>query len=189
MLIENIACSYTVRIGLLYVISGFGGSLFSALFIQSNISVGASGALFGLLGGMLSELITNWAMYANKVLFEMLSIELWISKMNVATVSYIVGLSNYIQLWWSVQIAAFVTLVVIIAINLAVGILPHVDNFAHIGGFATGFLLGFVFLIRPQFGWIAKRYSPPGYSTSSSHKFKIYQCVLWLVSLILLIVG
>lgn len=54
-------------IGLLFVISGFGGSLLSALFIQSNISVGASGALFGLLGAMLSELITNWSMYDNKV--------------------------------------------------------------------------------------------------------------------------
>ncbi|KAK7257813.1 hypothetical protein RIF29_32058 [Crotalaria pallida] len=55
-----------VRIGLLYVISGFGGSLLSALFIQSGISVGASGALFGLLGAMLSELLTNWTIYANK---------------------------------------------------------------------------------------------------------------------------
>ncbi|XP_008785581.1 RHOMBOID-like protein 2 [Phoenix dactylifera] len=55
-----------VRIGSLYVMSGFGGSVLSALFIQSRISVGASGALFGLLGGMLSELITNWTIYTNK---------------------------------------------------------------------------------------------------------------------------
>ncbi|XP_073052580.1 RHOMBOID-like protein 1 [Primulina eburnea] len=142
-----------VRIGFLYLISGLGGSLLSALFIQTNISVGASGALFGLLGGMLSELITNWSIYANKV-------------------------------------AAFLTLVIIIAINLAVGILPHVDNFAHIGGFLSGFLLGFVFLIRPQFRWVNQRYAPPGYSsTSNSPKFKAYQCILWLVSLILMIVG
>ncbi|KAL2485218.1 RHOMBOID-like 1 [Abeliophyllum distichum] len=141
-----------VRIGLLYLISGLGGSLLSALFIQSNISVGASGALFGLLGGMLSELITNWTMYANKV-------------------------------------AALVTLVIIIAINLAVGILPHVDNFAHIGGFLSGFLLGFVFLIRPQFGWVNQRYAPTGYSSiSTKPKFKMYQCILWAFSLILLIV-
>lgn len=39
----------------------------SALFIQAGISVGASGALFGLLGSMLSELITNWSIYVNKV--------------------------------------------------------------------------------------------------------------------------
>nr|XP_028945154.1 RHOMBOID-like protein 1 [Malus domestica] len=42
------------------LMSGFGGSLLSALFIQYGISVGASGALFGLLGSMLSELISNW---------------------------------------------------------------------------------------------------------------------------------
>ncbi|KAL8480351.1 hypothetical protein ACS0TY_027045 [Phlomoides rotata] len=140
-----------VRIGLLYLISGFGGSLLSSLFIQSNISVGASGALFGLLGGMLSELITNWSIYANKV-------------------------------------AALVTLVLIIVINLAVGILPHMDNFAHIGGFLTGFLLGFVFLIRPQFGWVNQRYSPVGSPAPPSPKFKTYQCILWVVSLILLII-
>ncbi|KAI8556645.1 hypothetical protein RHMOL_Rhmol05G0270200 [Rhododendron molle] len=138
------------RIGLLYLIAGFGGSLLSALFIRSNISVGASGALFGLLGAMLSELITNWASYVNKV-------------------------------------AALLTLVIIVVINLAVGILPHVDNFAHIGGFLSGFLLGFVLLIRPQFGWVSQGYARPGYSTKP--KFKIYQRILWIISLILLIVG
>ncbi|MED6171413.1 Retinoblastoma-like protein 1 [Stylosanthes scabra] len=142
-----------VLIGLLFVISGFGGSLLSALFIQSNISVGASGALFGLLGGMLSELITNWSIYDNKL-------------------------------------AALFTLVIIIVVNLAVGILPHVDNFAHIGGFLTGFLLGFVFLIRPQFGWVHQRYAPIHYSPGRTKtKFKKYQCVLWVLSLVILIVG
>ncbi|KAJ6326803.1 hypothetical protein OIU78_013814 [Salix suchowensis] len=81
-----------VRVGIIYLVSGFGGSILSALFIQQNISVGASGALFGLLGAMLSELLTNWTIYANKI-------------------------------------AAVFTLVIIIAINLAVGLLPHVDNF------------------------------------------------------------
>lgn len=52
------------------MLSGFGGSLLSTLTIDedSKISVGASGALFGLLGAMLSELITNWTIYANKVI-------------------------------------------------------------------------------------------------------------------------
>lgn len=48
--------------------AGFGGSLSSALHLEHNISVGASGALFGLLGAMLSELFMNWTIYANKVI-------------------------------------------------------------------------------------------------------------------------
>ncbi|KAL0648454.1 hypothetical protein Bca4012_046745 [Brassica carinata] len=46
---------------------GMGGSILSSLFIRNDISVGASGALFGLLGSMLSELLTNWTIYSNKV--------------------------------------------------------------------------------------------------------------------------
>ncbi|CAL8999187.1 unnamed protein product [Prunus brigantina] len=141
-----------VRIGLLYVLSGFGGSLLSSLFIQYGISVGASGALFGLLGSMLSEIIANWTMYENKL-------------------------------------AALLTLIVIVIVNLAVGILPHVDNFAHIGGFLSGFLLGFVFLIRPQFKWLTQRNAPPGHdSTPVKSKHKTYQYVLWVLALIILIV-
>lgn len=56
-----------MKIAILYVLSGFGGSLLSSINLHSTISVGASGALFGLLGAMLSELITNWTIYANKV--------------------------------------------------------------------------------------------------------------------------
>lgn len=49
------------------MIAGLGGSVMSGLFVRSNISVGASGAVFGLLGAMLSELIVNWTIYDNKV--------------------------------------------------------------------------------------------------------------------------
>ncbi|KAG2681260.1 hypothetical protein I3760_11G136100 [Carya illinoinensis] len=139
-----------MRVGMLYLLSGFGGSILSSLFIQNNISVGASGALFGLLGAMLSELITNWTVYSKKA-------------------------------------AALFTLIFIIAINLAVGILPHVDNFAHIGGFLTGFLLGFVLLPQPQFGWAESQYLPANSSVCS--KYKPYQYVLGVLSLVLLIVG
>ncbi|CAN6442695.1 unnamed protein product [Victoria cruziana] len=140
-----------LKIGVLYVLSGLGGSLLSALFIQSNISVGASGALFGLLGSMLSELLTNWTIYANKL-------------------------------------AALLTLVFMISLNLAVGVLPHVDNFAHIGGFISGFLLGFVILIRPQYGWVNKKYLPQGYNKPCVSKYKTYQYLLLIIALILLLI-
>ncbi|RCV39776.1 hypothetical protein SEVIR_8G260500v4 [Setaria viridis] len=161
------------RIGLVYLISGFGGSLMSALFIRSSVvSVGASGALFGLIGSMLSELITNWSLYANKA-------------------------------------AALASLVLVIAVNLALGILPHVDNFAHIGGLVSGFLLGFVFLVRPQFAWLdhqrmvaaaaaaaaasggAPPPPPPAGAAGGAvkRKHKTYQYVLWAAAAVLLVVG
>lgn len=55
------------KVGLVYLFSGLGGSVLSVLFIRNGVSVGASGALFGLLGAMLSELITNWTIYTNRV--------------------------------------------------------------------------------------------------------------------------
>ncbi|KAL2923320.1 RHOMBOID-like protein 1, partial [Bienertia sinuspersici] len=61
--------------------------------------------------------------------------------------------------------AALLTLILVIILNLAVGVLPHVDNFAHIGGFITGFLLGFILLIRPQFGWVSQKHARPGLMT------------------------
>lgn len=85
------------------------------------------------------------------------------------------------------QVAALLTLLVIVLINLAVGILPHVDNFAHIGGFLTGFLLGFILLPRPQFGWLERHNLPAGVRVRS--KYKAYQYVLLVVSLILLLTG
>ncbi|KAK6142170.1 hypothetical protein DH2020_005225 [Rehmannia glutinosa] len=142
----------SLRVGLLYVISGIGGSLLSSLFVRNTISVGASGALFGLLGAMLSELLVNWTIYENKL-------------------------------------ESLLSLLLIILINMAVGILPHVDNFAHLGGFITGFLLGFVLLIRPQFGYINKKKAPGYIITSSKSKYKAYQCVFLIVSVILLTVG
>ncbi|KAK6117095.1 hypothetical protein DH2020_049140 [Rehmannia glutinosa] len=155
---------HAVRVGLIYLLSGIGGSILSSLFIQRNISVGASGALFGLLGAMLSELFTNWTIYTNKVCAAATSL----NKQELTA-------------------AALFTLIVIIAINLAVGILPHVDNFAHIGGFMTGFLLGFVLLARPQFGWSERRHRPA--DTRLKSKYTVYQYVFWIVAAILLIVG
>ncbi|KAL5069934.1 hypothetical protein RYX36_020821 [Vicia faba] len=139
-----------LRMGLIYLLSGFGGSVLSSLFIQNSISVGASGALFGLLGAKLSELLANWTIYSDKL-------------------------------------TALLDLLTIIVINLVIGIFPLVDNFAHIGGFATGLLLGFILLPRPQYGWLEQPCLPAGIRLKS--KFKAYQYILVIVSLILLIVG
>lgn len=155
----------------------------SALFVRNNISVGASGALFGLLGAMLSELLTNWSIYENKVYrirFNTCCPQQCFKKWTVI-------LHGSFLIY---QLATLLTLILIILINLAVGILPHVDNFAHLGGFVAGYLLGFVLLIRPQFGYVSQKNAPPGYFLHSKKaKYKIYQYILLIISLILLIAG
>jgi uncharacterized Tic20 family protein len=88
----------------------------------------------------------------------------------------------------NLQAAALVTLLVVIAINLAIGILPHVDNFAHIGGFLTGFLLGFVFLMRPHYGWM-QRYVLPSDVKYTTKKYLAYQWALLAVASVLAVVG
>ena len=45
---------------------------------EITISVGVSGAVFVLMGAMVSKLFTNWTIYANKVTFTFCSICLWL---------------------------------------------------------------------------------------------------------------
>ncbi|KAH0658399.1 hypothetical protein KY289_027147 [Solanum tuberosum] len=137
-----------VRIGIIYLFSGIGGSILTSLFIQRSVSVGASGALFGLIGAKFSEIIANW----------------------------------------SVSVGALFTLLLIVVINLAAGMLPHVGNFAHIGGFMTGLLLGFVLLVPPHVGRAENDQNLPVVDHVYS-KYKAYRNVFGLLSLILLVTG
>ena len=57
-----------MRIGVTYLPSAFFGGLVCSLFVRNRPAVASSGALFGLLGAMLSGLILNWKVYSNKVL-------------------------------------------------------------------------------------------------------------------------
>ncbi|CAI5487635.1 unnamed protein product [Closterium sp. Naga37s-1] len=104
----------------IYLLSGVFAAVFSCLFLDTQISVGASGALFGLVGACLSELLINWKLYDNRF-------------------------------------SALMTLLILIAINLAIGLMPYIDNFAHIGGCIAGFFLGFALLLKPQHGFIDLR--------------------------------
>ena len=62
--------------GCVYFLSGIGGSLFSTLFIENRVSVGSSGALFGLMGAIVSEIVPNWSKHEGKVVFNTFSIPL-----------------------------------------------------------------------------------------------------------------
>ncbi|KAK2659578.1 hypothetical protein Ddye_006111 [Dipteronia dyeriana] len=79
-----------LRTGTIYILSAFVGSLVAALFIRNIPAVGSSGALFGLLGAMLSGLIRNWNLYNDK--FAALALLFFVSMINFA-----IGLLPYVD--------------------------------------------------------------------------------------------
>lgn len=63
-------------------------------------------------------------------------------------------LADLIQNWSLLQAPAknLVSLLITILISLAIGLLPGVDNFAHVGGFVMGIVTGFIFLPNLSYG-------------------------------------
>lgn len=102
------------RIAIVYLASGIGGTMLSAILIPYQPEVGASGALYGILATLVVEVIKNWSLFSNP----------------------------FIEL---------LKLVLLICFLLLAGLLPWIDNFAHIGGFLFGFLTSFVFLPHINF--------------------------------------
>lgn len=104
----------TVRIGFLYVISGIAATLFSAVFVPREISVGASGAIFGLFGALWADVVQNYSTLPK-------------------------GRCKYI---------GFLFLQTVF--SLGFGLLPWLDNYAHLGGFCCGFCTGLCLLVDPR---------------------------------------
>ncbi len=109
----------------IYVLAGLSGSIASYAFNLSastnSIGVGASGAVFGILGALVAFFLSHRNM---------------LGEMGRQTL---------------------IGLLVLAAINLVFGfVAPGVDNFAHMGGFAGGLLLGMVYSpnYRPVYNFI-----------------------------------
>jgi len=100
------------RVAAIFLPAGLLSSVASGVFLPGVASVGASGAIFGLLGAQLSDFIQNFGTFENRC-------------------------------------ATAVSMLLCTSVNLAIGVVvPQLNNFAHIGGFAAGMLLGFVVLIE-----------------------------------------
>jgi rhomboid protease GluP len=106
----------------LYLVCGLGGSAASLTWHPSIVSAGASGAIFGLYGGLLGFLVRHRGSIPSESLASL-------RKGALTFIGY----------------------------NLLFGLRPGVDMAAHLGGLATGFVLG-LFLIQP----------PATFSSSSS---------------------
>jgi rhomboid protease GluP len=92
------------RFAAIYLLSGIAGAIASFMF-SPYPSVGASGALFGLIGALLPLLYRNRSVLADTR-------------------------------------RRIVSIVQVIVINLAIGLLPGIDDWAHLGGLVGGLSLG-----------------------------------------------
>src|SRR5581483_611644 len=97
------------RLILCYLVTGLGGSIASVTMHPDTISVGASGAIFGLFGILLALLALRDPRLQRQ------------------------------------HTAVLINVGVFVLINLAYGATtPGIDNWAHIGGLVSGFVVGAV---------------------------------------------
>ncbi|GBG34201.1 RHOMBOID-like protein 4 [Hondaea fermentalgiana] len=66
----------SLKISIIFIGSGIFGVLLSAIFLPQQLSVGASGALFGLFGAAWSDLLHNWSLYGNSAKWVLLQLVL-----------------------------------------------------------------------------------------------------------------
>eukprot|EP00003_Mantamonas_plastica_P014445 TRINITY_DN2511_c0_g1_i2.p2 TRINITY_DN2511_c0_g1~~TRINITY_DN2511_c0_g1_i2.p2 ORF type:complete len:195 (+),score=66.86 TRINITY_DN2511_c0_g1_i2:744-1328(+) len=106
----------SVRIFMIYILSGIGGNICSSIFVPQQVVVGASSSLYGFFGVMLIDVLQAWSILDNP------------GK----------ALSNVLF---------------VIIISLGMGLMPQIDNFAHVGGFVIGLTTSVVFLPNVTFGF------------------------------------
>ncbi len=101
----------------LFIVPSVGGNILSAICLPGFISVGASGGIFGLIGGCMADICLNWNLLFLKT-----------------TTDDNTRWRHFLVLLW---------LAVDIIVNCLLGFTPFVDNFTHLGGFLYGFCIGF----------------------------------------------
>ena len=121
-----------MRFVVLYIVSGLTGSIASYMFNDANtLAAGASGAIFGLLGALIVFSVKNWNAYdrdGNAVMrprFQQ---------------GHDVGMEQAP----GVGREMLGGLAIVAVMNLALGISPGIDAWAHIGGLLGGLVLGFI---------------------------------------------
>jgi membrane associated rhomboid family serine protease len=111
----------------LFIIPAVGGNILSAICLPQYISVGASGGIFGLIGGCIADICLNWNLLFLKTTTDK----------NTRLRHF------YVLLWLGIDII----------VNCLLGFTPFVDNFTHLGGFMYGFCCGISTIERLAVGF------------------------------------
>lgn len=112
----------------LYIISGLGGNLLSSVLNPTSYGVGASTAVFGLVGFYFQYFFTHFTYMGY---------------------DYPANSQNWTKRPWCQRVFLLVFVILVIILNLNQGALAggengnnRVDNYAHLGGFITGIFAG-----------------------------------------------
>jgi membrane associated rhomboid family serine protease len=104
---------------LIFLVSGIGGNIISALFLGESISAGASGGHFGLLGVCVADICTHW---------DLLTLKNYRDPNDPAHKGF-----NYKLVLFGIAVQA--------VLYFIIGLAPVVDNYCHIGGLFYGICL------------------------------------------------
>jgi len=141
---------------ILFVLPAVGGTLLSAIFLPEYITVGASAGIFGLIGACLADISLNWSLLFNDFV-------------NKGT-----GHRHTVVL---------LVLFLDIVVNSLVGLTPFVDNFAHLGGMAFGYLCGTSTMRRVTTDMFGAEQKKTFRSTLKYHFGKFFGIIVTLVGM------
>jgi len=143
------------RLGIIYFSSGTFGFIFGATFAENTPSVGCSGALYGKY-----SIYNSVFSFFLKYLLPFLGFSITFTFSPYQQIGLLACLLlDLIQNWKLIinPVIELFKMLGIIIISLAIGFLPYIDNFAHMGGFLTGIVSGLVFMPSITFGKWDKR--------------------------------
>jgi membrane associated rhomboid family serine protease len=85
------------KILFIYMISGVMGNVISSIFLPTNITVGASGAVFGLFGAMWGDFIQNCGLYKGARCAQLISL-LFMTVINLGFGAVVPMIDNFAHL-------------------------------------------------------------------------------------------
>ena len=142
----------------LFIVPAVGGNIVSAICLPGFISVGASGGIFGLIGGCMADICLNWNLLFLKTTTD--------------------GDSR------TRHLCVLLWLAMDIIVNCLLGFTPFVDNFTHLGGFVYGFCIGFASIERLASGFFGIRIGNSFWSKLKSALLRYFGLVLSVVAIL-----
>jgi len=133
----------------LYIITGFGGNLLSSVLSPASYGVGASTAVFGLVGFYVSYIFSNFQ-YMQRI--------------------------GYGQI---IFLVLYTLVLILLNLNVGPGKDDHVDNWGHLGGLITGIIAGFAITEALDARDRGKSDPTPRRFTQEEYKKRLSCCKTW----------